>query len=114
MIRFFCDSAKIKGISPHAGRAFASYFLWPKSNQKDSHHFTARHKRWVPCSARLSQEPPNSLRSDMRRLFFRLNLRASAANRLFHFKIKARIKSKNNLWPFPSIEIQHRFMMGLP
>ena len=114
MIWFFYDRSKIKGISPPAARAFASYFLWPKSNQKDSRQFTAQRKRWVPCSARLSQEPPNSLRSNMRRLFFWLNLRASAAHRLINFKIKATIKSKNNLWPFPSIEIQHRFMMCLP
>jgi len=61
---------KIKGVAPPAALADAPYFLKEqKVGQNSLRDFTARLRR-MPCSARLSQEPPNSLRSNMRRLFF--------------------------------------------
>ena len=48
----------------------------------------------MPCGARVRRDAPNSLRSDMRRIFFRLTLRSSAATRLIHVKSKGRFSSR--------------------
>ena len=48
----------------------------------------------MPCGARVRRDAPNSLRSNMRRIFFRLTLRSSAATRLIHVKVKSRFSGR--------------------
>ena len=49
--------------------------------------------RWIPCGARFSRDAPNSLRSDMQRIFIRLPLRSSAVHRLINVNVKNKVKT---------------------
>ena len=94
MNRFFVHAGeKSKAFRRPLRGLLRGTFCDQKVSKKSSATSPSSAVRWIPCGARFSRDAPNSLRSDMRRVFIRLPLRSSAVHRLINVNVKNKVKT---------------------